>query len=81
MIFDFFKKTNVLKFPEKVPVPYIEPPKREVEPETMYSIGTTSQSTHMTFKIGYSTLTMTKQGCQDLIDQLEVFKNQLRDVE
>jgi len=80
MIFDFFKNrgdySNVVKFPDKVP--YVEPPKREVGPEPVYSIGTTDQSTHMTFKIGYTTLTMTKQGCQDLIDQLEVFKNQLR---
>lgn len=83
MIFDFFKKRdydNVLKFPE-IKVPYVEPPKKEIEPEAVYSIGTTDKGTHMTFKIGYSTLTMTKQGCQDLIDQLEVFKNQLRDVE
>jgi hypothetical protein len=31
--------------------------------------------------MGYTTLTMTKQGCQQLIEQLEVFKNQLRDEE
>jgi hypothetical protein len=47
----------------------------------MYSIGVTSDGTHMTFKMGYTTLTMTKQGCQQLIEQLEVFKNQLRDEE
>ena len=81
MIFDFFKKrdySNVVQFPEKVPYPYIEPPTREVAPKTMYSIGATSEGTHMIFKMGYTTLTMNKQGCQDLIDQLEVFKNQLR---
>ena len=80
-MFNWFKRpdySNVVKFPEKVPAPYIEPPKREYEPEAIYSIGTTAEGTHMTFRLGYTTLTMTKQGCQDLIDQLEVFKNQLR---
>jgi hypothetical protein len=84
MIFDFFKKrdySNVVQLPEKVPYPYVEPPTREVAPEAMYSIGPTSECTHMIFKMGYSTLTMTKQGCQDLIDQLEFFKNQLKDEE
>jgi hypothetical protein len=80
-MFDWFKKpdySNVVKFPEPLKaVPYIEPPKREVEPESIYSIGATSQGTHMTLRLGYTTLTMNKKGCQDLIDQLEVFKNQL----
>jgi hypothetical protein len=61
------------------PVSMIEPSKKEVVPEAMYSIGATAEGTHMTFKIGYTTLTMNKQGCQQLIEQLEVFKNQLRD--
>ena len=81
-MFNWFKRpdySNVVKFPEKVSSPYVEPPKREVEYEAMYTIGATAEGTHMTFKMGYSTLTMTKQGCQQLIDQLEVFKNQLSD--
>lgn len=80
-MFDWFKRpdySNVVKFPD---VPYVAPPKKEIEHESMYSIGTTSEGTHMTFKMGYVTLTMTKVGCQQLIDQLEVFKNQLRDEE
>ena len=83
-MFNWFKRpdySNVLKFPEKVSSPYIEPPKREYEPEAMYSIGATAEGTHMTFKMGYTTLTMTKQGCQQLIEQLEVFKNQLSESE
>ena len=81
MIFDFFKKrdySNVVQFPDKVSSPYVEPTKQTM-PEAMYSIGPTAENTHMAFKMGYSTLTMTKQGCQDLIDQLEFFKNQLKD--
>ena len=81
-MFDWFKRreySNVVEFPKQVT--YIETPKREVEPETIYSIGVTAEGTHMTFKLGYNTLTMTKKGCQDLIDQLEVFKTQLSDIE
>ena len=82
-MFNWFKRpdySNVIKFPEQVP--YINPPEESV-PESMYSIGVTSDGTHMTFKMGYTniSLTMTKQGCQQLIEQLEVFKNQLRDEE
>jgi len=72
-MFDFLKRSDCIA-PE---VPDIKP--REVEPETIYSIGATDKDTHMTFKLGYKTLTMTKLGCQCLIDQLEVFKNQLAD--
>jgi hypothetical protein len=80
MIFDFFtrKPTNVLQFPE-TKTPYIEPPKQKSE--VVYSIGVTAEGTHMTFSMGYSTLTMTQKGCEDLIEQLEVFKNQLRNEE
>ena len=81
-MFDWFNKpdyTNVVKFPAQVP--YITEPVREVDPVSIYTIGATSENTHMTFKLGHSTLTMTKTGCQHLIDQLEVFKNQLTDDE
>ena len=54
-------------------VPYIAP---EVK-EPAYMIGITEDSNHVTFKLGYTTLTMTKIGCENLIAQLEVFKNQL----
>ena len=83
MIFDFFKKreySNVVQFPEKVSSPYSEPIE-QTAPEAIYSIGATSEGTHMTLRMGYTTLTMTKQGCQDLIDHLEVFKNKLKDEE
>ena len=81
MIFDFFKRgeSNVLKFPE-TKVPYVNPPKRTM-PKAIYTIGTTAEGKWLTFQIGYSTLTMTKEGCQDLIDKLEFFKNKLEDEE
>jgi len=79
-MFDWFKKkehSNVIKFPENKsvpPIPYVEPPK-EKEQE-YYSIGVTSEG-KMTFKIGITTLTMTRKGCEYLIEQLTVFKNQM----
>jgi hypothetical protein len=76
MIFDWFKRpdyTNIVKFPKpvKTPAPYIEP-------QEYYSIGITNDN-QIRFKIGYSTLTMNQKGCENLIEQLELFKNQLRD--
>jgi hypothetical protein len=78
-MFNFFKKpdySNVVKFPEqiKVPTPYIEQPQPE---EIHYTIGITSEG-RIALKIGYSTLTMSKAGCEDLIEQLEVFVKQLK---
>jgi hypothetical protein len=79
-MFDWFKKSNynnVVQFPEPkaVPnVPYIEPPKKQEQ--EYYSIGVTSEG-KMTFKTGITTLTMSRKGCEDLIEQLTVFKNQL----
>ena len=81
-MFNFFKKTeysNVVKFPEqvKVPTPYIE----QTKPEEMhYTIGITTEN-RIAFKVGYSTLTMSKAGCEDLIEQLEVFVKQLKQKE
>jgi hypothetical protein len=83
MIFDFFKKpqSNVLPFPGPVPtVPYVEPEELETPSKTLYSIGVTDDN-KMTLNMGYTTLTMTKAGCHNLIVQLEMFKNQLRDEE
>jgi hypothetical protein len=80
MIFDLFNKnkdkdkSNVLPFPG----PYVEPAKsvKEPEPKTLYSFGRTDDN-RLTFSIGYATLTMNKHGVQQLIDQLEFFKNQM----
>jgi hypothetical protein len=81
-MFDWFKRpdyTNVVKFPEqiKVPTPYVEQPTPE---ELHYSIGITSED-RIALRIGYSTLTMNKVGCEDLIEQLELFVKQLQQKE
>lgn len=78
-MFDWFGRKpdydNVVKFPEqvKVPAPYADPPMKEQE---YYSIGVTSEN-RVTFKIGYSTLTMNRKGVENLIQQLQVFRDQL----
>jgi hypothetical protein len=79
-MFDWFKKreySNVVPFPEPKAVPYIEPPApKEKDPSVHYTIGHTDDD-RIAFRIGYSTLTMNHAGVQMLIDQLELYKNQL----
>lgn len=84
-MFDWFKKkdqqpSNVVKFPEPKavpPMPEVEPPKEE--PSTIfYRFGVTNNN-RLALQMGYSEITMSKQGVQNLIDQLEFFKNQLED--
>lgn len=81
-MFDWFKKpdySNVVKFPEQVKLPetYVEPSKKEQE---YYSIGVTSEN-RITFKTGISTLTMSRKGVENLIQQLAVFRDQIEDDE
>ncbi len=85
-MFDWFGKkdkesSNVIKFPEPKAVPempYVEPPEK---PATVfYRFGITDKN-RLAFQMGYSEITMTKEGVQNLIEQLEFFKNQLGDDE
>jgi hypothetical protein len=76
-MFDFFRKREYTTAP---PMPFYEHPK-EKEPMCAYNLGATTENTHMMLTVGYTTVTMTKQGCQNLIDQLEVFKNTLDDLD
>jgi hypothetical protein len=74
-MFDWFKKFN--NIPD--PVPYIEKPAPEVkDPITYYSIGPTDNN-RISFKMGYSSITMNKAGAQAMIDLLTVAMNQLTD--
>ena len=84
MIFDWFKKrdySNVVKFPEPKSVPYIEPPATpEKPPTTFYRLGITNNS-RVSFQMGYSEITMNADGVDNMIRQLQVFRDQVREYE
>jgi hypothetical protein len=81
-MFDWFKRpdySNVVKFPEQVKVPnnpYIAPPAPEKDPVVYYTIGHTDNN-RVSLRMGYTSLNMTHQGVQQLIDQLELYQSQL----
>jgi hypothetical protein len=80
-MFDLFKKNkmpkNVVPFPAPKTVAPIEPPApKEKDPAIHYTIGHTDDN-RVAFRLGYSTLMMNYQGVQTLIDQLELYQNQL----
>ena len=81
-MFDWFKKNkdagNVIDFP----VPKVVPPMPEVEkPATVfYRLGVTDKN-RVSLQMGYSEITMNKAGVENLIKQLQVFRDQLVDEE
>jgi hypothetical protein len=82
-MFDLFKKNkmpaNVVPFPTPKIVEPVEPPApKEKDPTTYYTIGHTDDN-RVTMRMGYTTLTMSYQGVQNLIDQLELYQSQLRE--
>lgn len=83
-MFDLFKKrdySNVVKFPEPKAVPYIEPPPEpEKPPTTYYRLGITNNS-RVSFQMGYSEITMNADGVDNMIRQLQVFRDQVREYE
>ena len=69
-MFDLFnKRENVV--PEIKP---IIPPEQPTK--VFYRIGVTDDNT-VSLQVGYSELTMTRQGVENLIQQLQVFRDQL----
>jgi len=87
VMFDFFKSrkereaeyNNVVKFP--APVPSIEPPPEPEKPvTTYYRLGITSNS-RVSFQMGYSEITMNADGVENMIKQLQVFRDQIREYE
>ena len=83
-MFDWFKKkeySNVVKFPEskEMPkMPYIEPPKKEEPVTTFYRLGFTNNN-RVSLQMGYSEITMNRGGIEHLIQQLQVFRDQIRE--
>ena len=81
LMFDLFKRNkmpkNVVPFPTPKAVAPVEPPEpKEKDPTIHYTIGHTNDN-RIAFRMGYTTLTMNHIGVQQLIDQLELYKNQL----
>ena len=88
-MFDFFRKRTAGDFvaeakktylqPESKtvpPMPEVKPPKEEKPAQTYYRIGLTSDN-RVSFQMGYSEITMNAAGVDNLIAQLELFKDQL----
>ena len=53
-------------------------PEKEKSPQIFYRFGVTDNN-RVAFSMGYSEITMNKEGCQNLIDQLTFFMNQLEE--
>ena len=82
-MFDLFKKNkmpvNVVPFPTPaLSAPkLVEPPApKKPDPKTYYTFGLTDDN-RVSFTMGYTTLTMNAPGVDQLITQLEFFKDQL----
>jgi len=84
-MFDWIKgkdktPSNVVPFPEpkETPkVPYLVPPAPKPAPTTYYTFGLTNDN-RVSFTIGYATLLMNDVGVDQLITQLEFYRDQLR---
>lgn len=86
-MFDWFKKkypSNVVPFPEiprtEVKSPYPPEPKEEKPATTFYRLGITNNS-RVSFQMGHSEITMNADGINNMIKQLEVFRDQIREYE
>lgn len=90
-MFDFFRRrtakdyleeaSNVYNLPApKIvpPVPEVKPPKKEEDAKIYYRLGLTDNN-RVAFSMGYSEITMNREGIQQMIDQLTFFQSQLDD--
>ncbi len=85
-MFDWFKKkdkapTNVVPFPEpkSVPaMPKVEPPPEPEKPSTVYYRLGMASDNRVSLQVGYSEITMNALGIENLIKQLELFRDQIK---
>jgi hypothetical protein len=81
---DYTMPKNVVPFPEQKsvpPIPEVKPPKAPEKPATtFYRIGLTSDN-RVSFQMGYSEITMNSRGVENMIAQLEIFLDQVRENE
>jgi hypothetical protein len=80
-MFDWFGKketSNVVPFPASQDNnPYIPPPAEPEKPvTTYYRLGITNNG-RVSFQMGYSEITMNAGGINNMIEQLEVFRDQI----
>jgi hypothetical protein len=80
VMFDLFKKNkmpkNVVPFPAPAPK-LVEPPKEPEKPATTYyRLGITNNG-RVSFQMGYSEITMNAGGIDNMIKQLECFRDQI----
>lgn len=67
------------KAPEAPPMPEVKPPKKD--PATVYyRLGVTSDK-RVSLQVGYSEITMNSVGVDNLIAQLEMFKDHIKEME
>ncbi len=74
-------KDNVytLPTPKAVPpAPEVTPPVKEKDPVTFYRLGLTDNN-RVSFYMGYTEITMSRKGVQQMIDQLKFFQSQIDD--
>jgi len=80
-MFDWFgsknkESNNVYPFPEKKN-DYVSPKEEKEKPATtFYRLGLTDNN-RVSFQMGYSEITMNKEGVDNLIKQLILFRDQL----
>ena len=89
-MFDFFRRKTAKEYMDEasnvynLPKPKAVPPMPEVKPEKeepakiFYRFGLTDNN-RVAFSMGYSEVTMNKEGCQQMIDQIKFFQSQLAD--
>jgi hypothetical protein len=92
IMFDFLRRRTAKEFVEEarekygLPEPKENPKMPEVVPPkeknstVFYRFGVTDNN-RVAFSMGYSEITMNKAGCQQMIDQLTFFMNQLSDAD
>ena len=80
LMFDLFKKKTSNSNVYTLPVPQVEPPKREEPATTYYRLGITSNG-RVSFQMGYSEITMNAGGINNMIAQLELFRDQISQYE
>lgn len=70
------KDSNIVPFPELKE--YTKPPEPEKPAHTYYRLGITDNN-RVSFQMGYSEITMNAAGVNNMIKQLEVFRDQLQE--